>query len=232
MEVSFSLEAFSKIILHLTKYPQMAVSGILLRKVEKGSKTSAKASSVPNGTSNEGSEGKEAEAAPVAIKSSKYVFDDVIPCLHMNKYVTPMMELALAQIDRFCKVEHYEIVGYYQANQSLQDNHPDFVALRIAEKLAEVNPKVLVVMVNNEQLNSNLECAPFTFYQLGDGKLRLQDTKVLLQPDHQGALSTASALIQAKAYRDLYDFDNHLENIGLNYCSNPDVNERIQQLAS
>lgn len=40
-----------------------------------------------------------------------------------------------------------EIVGYYQANESLKDNQPDIVALRISEKLAESNPNLLVVMV-------------------------------------------------------------------------------------
>ena len=89
-----------------------------------------------------------------------------------------------------------------------------------------------MLQVNNDQLNSNLECSPFSVYQLSDSKLKLQDARILLNPDHQGALSTVSALIQSKAYRDLQDFDNHLDNLSVNYWANPDVNERIKQLSS
>jgi hypothetical protein len=226
MEVNFSLEAFSKIILHVTKYPQHPVNGVLLKRTDQGKK-----SGKGGGDSNNVNIESKSESSPKSTHV-KLSFQDAIPCLHMNKYVTPMMELALAQIDGYCKGENYEVAGYYQANQNLNDNSPDFVAQRIAEKLSEVNPSLLVLMVNNDQLNSNLECAPFSVYQLQDGKLKIQDSKIRLLPDDQGALSTASALIQAKAYRDLHDFDNHLDNLTVNYWVNPEVNERIQQLSS
>lgn len=96
-----------------------------------------------------------------------------------------------------------------------------------------INSVFLVVkQVNNEQLNSNLECAPFTLYQVSDGKLRSKEAKINLLPDEDGALSTVSALIQAKSYRLLVDFDNHLDDISLNYWVNPSLNEEIQQLSS
>lgn len=91
---------------------------------------------------------------------------------------------------------------------------------------------ILIHQVNNEQLNSNLERAPFTLYQVTEGKLRPKEAKVNLLPDEDGALSTVSALIQAKSYRHLIDFDNHLDDISLNYWVNPTLNEEIQQLSS
>jgi len=190
----------------VTKYPQNPVNGLLIRK-KKG------------GSSGDG-------------QVRKLIIQDAIPLLHLCKYTTPMMEMALAQTEQFCKGAGYEIVGYYQANESLKDNSPDFVAGRIADKLAEVNPNILVVMINNESLNSNLECAPFNIYQWSDGKLKTKDTKIVLQPDEDGALSTVSALIQAKVYRNLVDFDNHMDDISQNYWINPTVNEMIEQLSS
>jgi hypothetical protein len=77
-----------------------------------------------------------------------------------------------------------------------------------------------------------LEVAPFNLYQWSDGKLKAKESKIHLQPDEDGALSTVSALIQAKVYRNLIDFDNHMEDISLNYWINHDVNEMIQQLSS
>jgi len=203
-QVTFDLRAFSKVILHVTKYPQNPVNGVLLREKKKASESG----------------------------SRKFVIQDAIPILHMCKYTTPMMEFALTQIEQYCKGSDLEVVGYYQANESLKDNQPDIVALRVSEKLAESNPNLVVVMINNDQLNSNLECAPFTLFQVSEGKLRPKEAKINLLPDEDGALSTVSALIQAKSYRHLIDFDNHLDDIGLNYWINPKVNEEIEQLSS
>ncbi|CAG7637929.1 unnamed protein product [Allacma fusca] len=214
----------------LTSLHRHPVNGILLKRCDQGKRPGKGGGDGSNVTLGDiKTNGSESSPKAAHVKVS---FQDVIPCLHMNKYVTPMMELALAQIDRYCKAENYEVAGYYQANQNLYDNSPDFVAQRIADKLSEVNPNSVVLMVNNDKLNSNLECAPFSVYQLQDGKLKLQDSKIRLLPDDQGALSTASALIQAKAYRYLHDFDNHLDNLTVNYWVNPEVNDRIQQLSS
>jgi hypothetical protein len=200
MEVSFDLQAFCKVILHATKYPHHGINGILVKKASSGDHS-----------------------------EKEITFCDCIPLLHMSKYVTPTMEIALAQVEQHCKRMNYEIAGYYQANQNLNDNSPDFVSQRIMDKLAEANPNVILVMVDNNQLDSNLDCAPFIMYQIADGKFKLKEAKVKLQPDQIGALSSVSALIQAKVYRNLVDFDNHLDDITLNYWLNPDVSESIQQ---
>jgi len=68
MEVTFDLQAFCKVILHATKYPQNPVSGILLRR-------------------------KKSESG------NNVVFHEAIPLLHLCKYMTPMMEIALAQVN-------------------------------------------------------------------------------------------------------------------------------------
>jgi len=65
-----------------------------------------------------------------------------------------------------------------------------------------------------------------------DGSLKRKSSKITLLPDENGALSTVSALIQAKAYRNLIDFDNHLDDITLNYLVNPELNKIIEQLSS
>jgi len=220
-EVTFSLESFSKVVLHVTKYPHYPVNGLLIRKKKKGGSSSS---------NNDEGEGGDMVAASAV--SKKLVIQDAIPLLHLSKYTTPMMEIALAQSEQYCRRAGCEIVGYYQANESLKDNGPDFVASRISQRLAEINPNLMVVMVNNERLNSNLECSPFTLYQWLDGKLKPKEAKIILQPDEDGALSTVSALIQAKVYKSLVDFDNHMEDISLNYWVNPVVNEMVERLRS
>lgn len=68
-QVSFDLRAFSKVILHVTKYPQNPVNGVLIREKRKS-----------------------------AEKERKFVIHDAIPILHMSKYTTPMMEFSLTQV--------------------------------------------------------------------------------------------------------------------------------------
>jgi len=218
MEVSFDIQAFSKLILHLTKYPQNSVNGLLLKRIGKGD--GEKQQSDGSAGSGDGD------------NQQKITFHETIPLLHICKYVTPMMELALAQIEQFVKTRKYEIAGYYQANQLVNDNNPDFVALKIAEKLSEYYPNFIVVMVDNEKLDSNLECAPFSIYKYSDGKLRPKESNIILKPDQKGALSTVSALIQAKSYKSLIDFDNYLDDISQDYLNNPDFNERIREFIS
>lgn len=68
-----------------------------------------------------------------------------------------------------------EVVGYYQANESLKDNQPDIVALRISEKLAETNPNLLVVMVRNFQVLKITDCEllqNIVFYSYPSGQQR------------------------------------------------------------
>jgi hypothetical protein len=50
-----------------------------------------------------------------------------------------------------------------------------------------------------------------------------------LKPDEQGCLSTASGLISEKTYEKLIDFDNHMDDISLDYWTNSEVNQQIQE---
>jgi hypothetical protein len=70
-------------------------------------------------------------------------------CRSLGPIQSNNVGLGLLQTDQYCKNSGWEIIGYYQANEGLNDNAPDFVASRIAEKLAEVNPNILVLMVRD-----------------------------------------------------------------------------------
>lgn len=205
MDVTFELDAFAKVILHAAKYPAYPVNGLLIRS-------------------------KAAGGGDLGVIHC----EDAIPLTHvfLSKYCTPTMEIALAQVEQQCKDSKSEVVGYYQANQNVEDTSPDFIATRIAEKLHDSNPNLIVVMVNNEQLDSNLETIPFVVYRFNEGKLKIQDRPIRLVPDDQECLATVSALIQAKAYRQLIDFDNHMDNIKEDYWANSKIKESIEQFSS
>ena len=47
---------------------------------------------------------------------------DAIPLFHVAVGLTPMLEVALAQIEAYCKLKNKLIVGYYQANELFNYN--------------------------------------------------------------------------------------------------------------
>lgn len=64
--------------------------------------------------------------------------------------------------------------------------------------------------------------------QFSDGKFRPIDIqKVYLNPEH--TLDICSSLLQMGTYKSLIDFDNHLDNISLDWM-NHEVNREIEDL--
>ncbi|ESO96311.1 hypothetical protein LOTGIDRAFT_144085 [Lottia gigantea] len=90
-EISLNVRAYCKIILHAAKYPHAAVNGILLAEENKTKQS----------------------------KSLKFV--DCIPLFHISLSLAPMLEVALLQIDGYCKSKGLVIGGYYQANSNYED---------------------------------------------------------------------------------------------------------------
>jgi hypothetical protein len=89
---SISAKAYAKILLHCCKYPHKAVNGVVI------------------GTFSDKDQG-----AGVLIQ-------DAVPLFHQNLSLAPMLEVALRQVDVYSEKKGLIIVGYYHANQRLEDN--------------------------------------------------------------------------------------------------------------
>ena len=153
MEAFVSKLAYSKMFLHLAKYPHLACNGVLL-----GYKQLV-------------------DEEP----RERLVITDCVPLFHMSLSLAPGIEIALEQIDAYCEKSKtkLEIVGYYQANENANDNQwvpglteivakdstshafslslfrPNLIALKFAEKLKEHCPHSLVFMIDNNLINPN-----------------------------------------------------------------------------
>ncbi|CAF4192762.1 unnamed protein product [Rotaria sp. Silwood2] len=116
--------AFVKMFLHLAKYPELAVNGVLLS--------------------------TRTESTNEEVDSSSYLhFVDCIPLFHGVLSLSPMLEIALSQIDAYCSTRNLTIAGYYHANEHYSDTNPNFTALRIMEKIKENNPNAVLFMIDN-----------------------------------------------------------------------------------
>jgi len=123
------------------------------------------------------------------------------------------------------------ICGYYQANENFRDNSPDFIATRVMEKVCESFPEGCLIMLDNRKITLGCRGTSFEMYQLQDGKFKVVDRANVHLEQGQKTYQVTSSLMQSKLHRELVDFDNHLDNIALDW-RNIDLNEEVsQQLA-
>nr|CAG4648849.1 EOG090X0C9C [Polyphemus pediculus] len=145
---------------------------------------------------------------------------DSIPLFHNNLGLTPMLEVALMQIDSYCRSAGLVIAGYYQANDSLVEQGPDFVGQKVCEKIAEHFPNAILVIVNNQQLGKRMTQPSINVIQYADGRWKVKDKEsVKLLPNNETVLSFTSGLLQDKRYQSLIDFDDHLDDISQDWLN-------------
>lgn len=191
-DVQIGVRAFSKMLMHCLKYPQHSISGLLLAD----------------------------ERRRAGDPGQLHVVDSV-PLFHQCLGLTPMLEVALVQVDQHCKNAGLVIAGYYQANEHLADSAPDQIALRVADKVAENFADACLVMVDNRLVSADCEKAPLVVFGCQDGRWRERPFALA-----DKTLGVTAALLQAKTYRALTDFDNHLDDIRRDWA-NREINDEI-----
>lgn len=198
-DFSMSVRAYCKMILHAIKYPHATVNGLLLAERTKGK------------------------------DSHRYSIVDCIPLFHMGIGLAPMMEIALAQVEQYCRVADVILAGYYQANMNYKDAEPHFYACKIADKLLENFSDTCLVMIDNKKLSLECDEAALCTYHSHDGKWKLKEKSNVHLEDEENTFAALSTLMHTKSFRRLVDFDNHLDNISLSW-QNVYLNEHIDQL--
>ncbi|GLG99542.1 hypothetical protein R5R35_008365 [Gryllus longicercus] len=200
-DMKLSVRAYSKIILHAAKYPHCAVNGVLLAEDPK-SKDSKKGKGL-------------------------YI-TDAIPLFHICLQVTPMAEIALTQIDHMASNSGLIIAGYYLANENIKDVGIERAGPRIAEKIAENYSNAYLIVVDNQHLTLNMDSFAIVVSQYVDGKWKTKERSSYTV--EKNALDVVAGLLQQRAYDELVDFDNHLDNISLSW-KNPHFNKLVEDLA-
>jgi len=196
-ELELSTRAFCKMIMHSAKYPSSSINGVLLSKRD----------SVKTG-------------------ARTIHYTDCIPLFHMGNGLAPMVEVALAQVDSQCEESGLVISGFYHAHDNLRDNHVDVFSQKIADKIAESQSGTLLVTIDSKKLSANIESPCLIVQQYIDGKWRSRDKNQIRLEHDDVTLACASALVHKKIYRDLVDFDTHLDDLSLDYL-NVELNMEI-----
>lgn len=189
-----SSRAYSKMILHASKYPHCAVNGLLL----------ASNKELTN---------------PIEIV-------DVMPLFHQCLNVSAMAEVALVQTEALAAQNDLHIAGYYAACELYQDNTIEKApGIRIAEKIVETVPNAAFIIIDNERI-TNGNGPALNIWQNKDNHWVSSTYKVNQTSE---TLDAVTLLIERGATKDLYDFDNHLDNLK-NDWTNAHLNRDLQQL--
>lgn len=188
--------AYIKLVLHVLKYPSQAVNGVLL------GKASAKGCT-----------------DPVEII-------DAVPLFHSQLALAPMLEIALAQVDKSATDQGLCIVGYYQANERNNDNEFGAVARKIAERIHSNCEGACALLIDNSKLNKLVSSKPPLVVQLvtrdssRSWKIAAEESALTLQ--EPTATSLLADYAREGRHKRIVDFQSHLEDISSDWL-NPDI---------
>ena len=210
MEVEFEARAYVKMILHAAKYPHCAVNGLLLANKSDAS-------------------------------GSRLMLTDCIPLIHQTEGLSPMIEVALAQIESRCDRAGLTIAGFYHAARSMKDcSSVDHFSQKIADKVAENanvsgsgKRSVVLVTVDNKRLSAVMDSHALLVQMFNgnsgsaDGKWRHLAARNIGVDEE--VLAITSDFVQKKIQKDLFDFDNHLDDVSQDYL-NVGINMEIDRV--
>lgn len=160
------------------------------------------------------------------LKDGKIYALDAIPLFHIALGLAPMLEVALARVDIHCKENGLQIVGYYQANEHINDNSPNAICYKIGEKICDHFNNGFMLMVDNTKLLVPCDEIACKCYVVQDNKWKQSDKDLVLDGG-EDSLGLTTELIEAKTYQSLIDFDNHLDDITQDWL-NKDINKLVE----
>ncbi|XP_046992996.1 ER membrane protein complex subunit 8 [Schistocerca americana] len=156
-------------------------------------------------------------------KSKGLVITDAVPLFHICLQVFPMTEVALTQVDFWASKAGLVIAGYYMANENIRDMSHER-GQRVADKIAENFSSACLVVINNQKLSVTMDNVALCVLQNADGKWKPKDRSSFSV--EANSLDSAAVLVQQRAYEELVDFDNHLDDISLDW-TNAQLNDII-----
>ncbi|XP_062501164.1 ER membrane protein complex subunit 8-like [Corticium candelabrum] len=161
---------------------------------------------------------------------------DAVPLFHFALGLVPMLEVALCQIEIYTRKMSLQIVGYYQANEHLEDSSPDTIAYRIADKIRENVMSCrspVLLMVHNWNFGLTTGDVPLKAYCLGhEGKSwKKQEWEDGILEGGASTLQFVSGLVTSKEHEKLVDFDTHLNDITQDWL-NSDITKTVEATSS
>ncbi|KAI1311948.1 hypothetical protein EDD11_003228 [Mortierella claussenii] len=151
---------------------------------------------------------------------------DAVPLFHFWNTLTPMLEVAMTQVDLHCQANGLRIIGYYEANERLEDEALSLVGQKIASQILQLTPNAIAVVIKNGSIST--DNVAFLPYQFKEGQWRASKSAFSEKNDIFSLDSPSSPSLTAKAIQEglsskLADFSSHLENVKEDWLTNKEI---------
>ena len=167
-----------------------------------------------------------------AMADGAVAVEDAVPLFH-TQTLAPMLEVATHMVaDRS---EGRAIVGYYFANERLNDRDVPILAERVVTGLESKCPGAILVQIVNERLRDPEDHALQAWAR--SGKQGVWIASLGIRSDDasgktmQTGLKLATDAIAESLHLGFYDFDDHLADVTKNPL-NPDATARLRNLCA
>ncbi|KAJ1959949.1 hypothetical protein GGI12_004071 [Dipsacomyces acuminosporus] len=198
--------AYSKAILHCAKYPSEAVHGLVL--TEK--------------------------------KDDKVRAVDVVPIAHNWTQLTPMFDVALQQVSIYAKSKKLTIGGYYVAYEDTAELQLSASGSLLAKAVLAINENAVALVIDAKKLTPESTVPALVPYVYDSDSQWKEQSDAFSASSEKGAkglkfvlenngvLAAAKKLVAERAEIALHDFDEHLNDVSIDWLQNSVLNERIK----
>jgi hypothetical protein len=209
-------------ILHCIRNPSSVCCGLLLSaRSEYGDENDDTANQENSGDANNADEQQQQP-----IRTNRII--DAIPISHTSHYLAPNNEVALNSVSIFAQEQELVISGYYQTDRYSDHTCIDAFGQRVTEKISEAYPNAVLCFISFE---APMGRAILDLLHLVDGKWRRRPPHAFTIENDPDVLASTVLYSKEKLYRKIVDFDDHFDNISLDW-TNAKISQRIDYLVA
>ncbi|KAI5478442.1 hypothetical protein MNV49_005083 [Pseudohyphozyma bogoriensis] len=155
-------------------------------------------------------------------EGKKTTIANAIPLLHHWTELSPMMEAGLQMAESYARTQSQSFVGLYVANARLDDTSIPSSVISVADMIKKEFPLAVVLVVDNQKLASS-ESAFIPYLPLKDSWSPTTFTSPLFTLADPSSPTKALAQVKAGKHALLGDFDDHAEDVRVDWLSNAHV---------
>lgn len=161
------------------------------------------------------------------LEGNELFVTDCIPLFHMNSTLLPMLDVAFLQAQAYCEGNDIQIVGYYAANEGLDDDKVSEHSCQVASRVKDGFKNAVHWQLINKKLTPKTDSLAITVCtSAGKDKpwAAATDAAVsrvdFVQGSGGGTLTPEAvfagvrAAIKGFVFKAVADFDDHLEDMG------------------
>ncbi|KAM9972230.1 hypothetical protein ACTFIW_003589 [Dictyostelium discoideum] len=137
---------------------------------------------------------------------------DIIPLFH-TQTLLPMFEVAMIQIEKYCRDNNIDMVGYYHSNQCIANElEPEPIAKKIADRLNNELNNMCFLMISKIEVNR-----PSGLVSIDKvGSDWLKNRKTLITIDTTSNSEDINEILKRNLQNikesQIYDFEEYLSN--------------------